>query len=65
MTYIGMKIGTKYITFTEEGEFKLVKSTKEATLWPIDMKSQVEEGLDKIRESGLNARLVMILGTGE
>ena len=63
--YIAIKSGHRYVNIKDDGTYTLVKSVKQAMLWPVDYKHYMEEGLQNIKESGLNVRLVLIDGTGE
>ena len=65
MKYIAMKIGSKYVTMNDNGELKLVKGKNSATVWPIELQPQVEEGMDKFIDQGLPVRLVIMEIKGE
>ena len=57
--YVVIKVGHRYVHIDQEGIFTIVKSKKLATFWDIEMQPYVEEGMDRIFESGLNARVVI------
>jgi len=63
MKYLACKVGSKYVSMDEHGNVKLTK--KPDLVWPVDMDEMVEEGMDKLRDQGLNVRAVIIETAGD
>ena len=63
MKYLTLKVGTKFVSLDENGNVKLTK--KPDLVWPVDMEQMVLEGMDKLKDQGLNVRVVLIDATQE
>jgi len=60
MKYLVMKSGHRFVLINEDGTFNLVKSINDCSKWPVEFQDYVEEGMDRIRESGISLRVHVI-----
>jgi len=58
MKYLTYKVGTKFISFDEDGNLVLTKDP--TMLWPIDMKDSIDEAMAKLQDQGMNVRAAIV-----
>ena len=58
MKYLTYKMGTKFVSFDEDGNLVLTK--KPTMIWPIDMADPIDEAMFKLEDQGMNLRAVIV-----